>query len=90
MFQPLPQFRHRAKPQPYVVMTHRIAVASVLTLVSVFGSPGCSYQLDSVRSNVGNEVERMAAIASEPAGLVSEGDFVVARAAIRWQKDHDP
>jgi surface antigen len=63
-------------------MARRIAVASVLTLVSVFGSPGCSYQLDSVRSNIGNEVERTAAIASEPAGLVSEGDFVVARAAV--------
>jgi hypothetical protein len=59
-----------------------VAAATILALVSVFGSPGCSYQLDSVRSKSGDEVERMAAVSSEPAGLVSEGDFAVARAAV--------
>ena len=94
MFQPLPRFSHRAKPQACLVVAPRVATASVLVLVSVFGLPGCSYQLDSVRSKTGNEVEWMVAIASEPAGLVPEGDLVVARAAVsellgKRRQDHE-
>ena len=57
-----------------------LGCTSVLGLVLVFVSAGCSYRLDSLRTKSANEVERTAPSASEPAN--PDADLVVARAAV--------
>jgi len=76
------QFRHRAMPLACLLPAPRVAVASVLALILIFGSAGCSYQLESLRSKNGSEVEQTGPIASETASHASQGDLAVARAAV--------
>ena len=74
-----PGYRARSRAR---LWWHPRTTGAAAALALALGAGGCSYQLESLRSQNGTEIERTGSPPPKTASLASESDLAAARAAV--------